>query len=226
MRIDNPKKIIFIHINKTGGSSVTKLFSKYINNAKVHINKERGLGTTEDYSVRDKHVTLKGYSNKISNINDYFIFTIIRNPYSRALSLYYWHRNNTNAMKSANKSITYFDPEDFKGFVSRLKNPKSDDHHAVFSDKGIFQYTNLILNEKNICNKIKILKFENLNEIYEIEELKEIIGDEKIEHLNKSALSEFNYKDIYIKYPEIQEFVYNFWKKDFILLNYNKDITI
>jgi hypothetical protein len=227
MIINSPKKIIFIHINKTGGTSITKLFRNYINKKNIvfqGIRENRGLGETEDFNLKNKHFTLKKYKNNLKNFHDYFIFTIVRNPYSRALSLYYWHKNNKKAIGIKCTDPNYFDPEDFKLFVLRLKTPKKEDCHGRFLEHDIYQYKSLILDNNTIYDKIKFLKFENLNEIYKLVELKELIKNEKLEHCNKSGLSTFNYIDIYIKYPEIQEFVYNFWKDDFIKLKYEKKL--
>jgi hypothetical protein len=69
------KKIIFIHIPRTGGTSVEKYFNfKY----------EAGWKPKTA-----QHLTLQEYSEHYDTDN-YFKFTIVRNPWDRLMSWYLW----------------------------------------------------------------------------------------------------------------------------------------
>ena len=67
------KKIIFVHIQKSGGTSVLKFFKNKKNHNKI----------------KDD---IKYLKNKKENINNYFKFTIVRNPWDRIVSFYHYHK--------------------------------------------------------------------------------------------------------------------------------------
>ena len=73
-------KILFIHIPRTGGTSVEKFFE-----FKTHDN----LLSTQSSIRNAQHLTLKEYTQEI-DIEKYFKFTIVRNPWDRLLSWYLW----------------------------------------------------------------------------------------------------------------------------------------
>jgi hypothetical protein len=69
------KKIIFIHIPRTGGSSVEKYFN---------------FKFSSDWKPKTaQHLTLEEYSNHY-DLDKYFKFTIVRNPWDRLISWYLW----------------------------------------------------------------------------------------------------------------------------------------
>jgi hypothetical protein len=74
-------KLLFIHIPRTGGTSVEKFFE-----FKSHDNLLSGRPPTV---YNGQHFTLSEYAEKI-NVEKYFKFTIVRNPWDRLLSWYLW----------------------------------------------------------------------------------------------------------------------------------------
>jgi hypothetical protein len=68
--IDHKNKIIFIHIPKTGGESITKMFW----NEKLNLKK-------------GKHKTIFDYEKEV-DIRNYFCFCFVRHPYERIQSYY------------------------------------------------------------------------------------------------------------------------------------------
>jgi hypothetical protein len=70
--IDHIKKIVYIHIPKTGGTTIEKIF----------FNKNSS----------SEHITITEYSNYY----DYFIFSFVRNPYTRIISVYNYFINGGN----------------------------------------------------------------------------------------------------------------------------------
>jgi hypothetical protein len=68
-------KILFIHIPRTGGTSVEN-----------HFNYQSKHGWNPKNS---QHLTLEEYSNHY-NLDDYFKFTVVRNPWDRLVSWYIW----------------------------------------------------------------------------------------------------------------------------------------
>jgi len=70
------KKILFVHIPRTGGVSVEKYF-----------NWESGVGWKD--SDLAQHLTLEEYSWN-NDLNDYFKFSFVRNPWDRLVSWFLW----------------------------------------------------------------------------------------------------------------------------------------
>ena len=136
MIIDNKEynNFLFIHIPKTGGTSINNTFEK--NNLKT-------WNTVKDYG----HDPL--YILKNNNIIDSstFVFSVVRNPYTRAFS--YWkHFNINNAVNLS-----------FMEFLLTIENKiQTDQTPWIIYDQTFFLY------DKEI-NITKLYKFENLKEI-------------------------------------------------------------
>ena len=90
--INHEHKFVFIHIPKTGGSSIESIFMD-------------GLGETHDYP--GKHSILKKKSK-----DGFFTFAFVRNPYDKILSHYTFF-----AKKTKMGLADYYDGGSFPGFV-------------------------------------------------------------------------------------------------------------
>lgn len=132
---DINKKIIFTHPPKCGGTSIEdllgflKLRQKY-----PHIN-------------RIKHASLEEHFNELKNKNvffrDFYTFSIIRNPWSRAVSFYnhykykefYYWRNKTSheELLHLTKDATIMT---FKEFI--FKYSKSIFNHQAYTNPFMF----------------------------------------------------------------------------------------
>lgn len=99
--LNHQYKFLFIHIGKTGGTSIEKLF---IPEANINFN-----------SVANKHHTLERYSKEFPNETaNYFKFTFMRNPFDWLVSRYFWSR-------SQGLIINYTFPE----FITRIITDKN-----------------------------------------------------------------------------------------------------
>lgn len=130
MMISHTHRFIFIHVYKTGGSSIFVAFSPYgvAEGLPYHplakevkaIIKEGG---TEIYC--DSYPALTEVSDAWDR---YFKFAFVRNPYDYVVSLYSWLKINTSHdMHSYINSITFHD------FVKTLENPELEPeefHHG------------------------------------------------------------------------------------------------
>ena len=83
------KDFIFIHIPKSGGGAIKDHLLKHIPNENLFYPKE------------GYHSRLMDYADAITNnplckpLSEYFIFTVLRNPFERMVSLYEWKRKGT-----------------------------------------------------------------------------------------------------------------------------------
>ena len=136
MIIDNKEynNFLFIHIPKTGGTSINNTFEK--NNLKT-------WNTVKDYG----HDPL--YILKNNNIIDSstFVFSVVRNPYTRAFS--YWKHFNINNATSLS----------FIEFLSTIEN-KIQFNQTPWT---IYDQTSFLYDKE--INITKLYKFENLKEI-------------------------------------------------------------
>ena len=117
-----------------------------------------------------KHKDITYYKNTYGEkINDYFKFTIVRNPYDRMLSYYFW---------SKGKNDQKFDRNEFINFI---KSNTSFQHEYIDNTFHIIHFENII------------------NELKNIECFKEIIDFNNYPTLNASSNSKRNYNEIYDK---------------------------
>lgn len=90
MIINDSKKFVFVHIPKTGGNSILRpLFDTdcplgdVVTNDQLH----QPSGVLFDWNFSHGHTAADRHT--INNTR-YFSFSIIRNPWDRAVSLYFW----------------------------------------------------------------------------------------------------------------------------------------
>ena len=176
-------KTIFIHIPKNAGTSIEEYFGN--NSFKVQPNKHDNI-----YDIK------KMFPNPYNN---YRKFTIIRNPYDKMVSWYFYLRRNTFENVFAEGDVIEFnewikDPSKFWNFNDPISYLKPQ-HNWV--DKTV-----------------RIIKFENLNK-----ELEEFFGEEidlpvtnKSDH--KHYLNYYNQKSL--------DIIYDRYKEDFEKYNYKR----
>ena len=193
--ISKNKKFVFIHIPKTGGSSIEKCLKKYStdkitgneNNVQVICNK-----TNNNY----KHATLQQHKNIYGDIiSDYFKFTVIRNPWDRLISLWHWGGNG-----NFNK----------KKFINKIKT-RSKEQGAWAPMVNYICKDNKILVDK-------IVRFENLDKEFH-QTMNKMDIKITLPHINKTKHR--NYTSYYD--DELKTIIEQYYKKDIELFNYKFD---
>ena len=172
-------KAIFVHIPKNAGTSI----EKYFGNGSVRIQP-------------NKHADIHEIKTKFKNsYNNYKKFTIIRNPYDKMVSWYFYLKRNLGE----NYNVIEFN--------EWIKDPSKFWH----ADDPID-----FLKPQCECvdNTVILLKFENLNK-----ELKQFFGKE----INLPITNKSNHNN-YLEYynQESLDIIYNRYKKDFEKFNYKK----
>lgn len=164
------KKILFIHIPKTGGTAIEEMFCRYTNNAmfvwpKYYENNIWGKNNGLEY----QHLSAKQIFDefKILNINDIdFIFTVVRNPYDRFASEVNWKdRLSKNTDKKHAIQNCFDDIETnpkychnlsqlnfLEGYIDKIKIYKYED-----------SFEQIIKDIKILCNLQIKIKIENIN---------------------------------------------------------------
>jgi chondroitin 4-sulfotransferase 11 len=165
--IDDKHKFIFIHIPKTGGTSIEKAFKKRIKGG-------------------HKHLTLFDYENELkTEIEKYFVFSVIRNPWDRLVS--YWKYRQGKRHAPIDGKLNEFDK--WLKFISSLDlnnlNGKTARGNIPDFRMGLDLQFNSLLNKKNEIN-INLIRFENLQEDFNTICDKIGIPQQQLPHKNKT----------------------------------------
>ena len=91
MIVADKKKAIFIHIEKTGGRSITKLLTPYVSE-QYRIKNPKMPGWGQTWHINSQHARFYESLPILDRLNidpqEYFKFAIVRSPYSRLLSIW------------------------------------------------------------------------------------------------------------------------------------------
>lgn len=202
----NNINLLYIHIPKTGGSSIEKYFSKKY---RIKLDQKALYGFLHDKHNRQinpslQHLTYNNiveYHNELNiNMNHLDILTVVRDPYDRCISdLFYFKKID----KSASPEKVFQAIQDFV-----KQNP---DNHATP------QYKFVTDGKGELIHNMKIMNTETLND----DMIRLGYTDFDFQrNVNPDAL---NYKD-YLNADSIQ-FINDYYDKDFTLFHYNKKST-
>ena len=202
------QNLCFIHIPKTGGQSIETHFfekEKPILGIKDELYIEKymmnHIWNFDPSNIRFsyQHFTYDDLKNKISDIDNYRIFTVIRNPYDRIASEFHYRTNFSRNEVHLKVKFADF----VRSFLQEGVNNLMDNHQLP-------QYK-FIEN----CSNIQIIRFETLNEDFNRlfkEQLKCKIG----------ASSRRDFNEYYT--IKVKEMVKEFYKRDFEMFGYPMEL--
>jgi len=157
------EKIIFIHIPKCAGSSIASALFHKIKYPNFRGYTKMSQADQKKYKTNLvlKHNTLT--SHIIKNFDAYYKFTIVRNPYDRFISSYFWKKQNlkhltlleyldeaekflesnrnNDQLSLINKAIPHFLPQ--KNYVMVNGENKMDDVFCFEDMERVFEKLNL-----------------------------------------------------------------------------------
>ena len=168
--ISYDKKFIFVHINKTAGTSMEKALADY----GVKKLEEKGDLKFELNYNQSQHFNCDEYKKYLgSEYDDYFKFTVVRNPFDRVVSYYYGG--------AIQKGLNFKD-----WVVDRYLNENYKDYIRMYSD-----YTHWFDKDEMNC----VLKFENLDQDFiKLKETLDLNCELGKANVNKSRT---HYRDYY-----------------------------
>lgn len=157
--ISHKLKFIFIHIPRTAGTAIEHLLEQYGEGKLIDIGggvwepdeetKKQILKVYPNFNFIDesKHMTALEWKNVLKEkYKDYYKFTIVRNPYDKALSIRKFH-HCFNFCQEFN---------DMVDFVLKQDRFFEDENGNNIVDE-IFYYENLEQSWKTICEKLGII---------------------------------------------------------------------
>lgn len=157
--ISHKHKFIFIHISKTGGTSI-----EHALDPNIPLDKPNISDTTGNTDFIDKHWSAKQYNQKYpEQYKKFFTFAFVRNPWDRMLSNYKWLK-----------------------FIGRIN--RSFDQWIANPTWGFraYSYQKMICDNRGSIIVDYIGKFENLQENFDIVCDKIGIPQKKLPHKNKT----------------------------------------
>jgi hypothetical protein len=215
MVINDRRKVIFIHIPKTGGVSVERSIHKALGgDEKIPYGQLINQPPKIEQSIPGLglHSMLKDYRRYFGQeINDFYIFSIVRNPWRRMVSHYEYLISTM-----FNRRVNAYNRLDFPKFVQVYK--------TKLLAYSLLEGYDTFLKDDYSTQLNKVIKLENINE-----ELP-IIGDEiKLEitevlHMNPTNPNQKehkNWRDYYN--PGLRDRVYKMFENDIKKYNYEFD---
>ena len=188
--ISHEHKIIFIHIPKTGGTSIERFFG--VNPVEFCKEKLSGLHTKHGWL---QHCTLTEMETCFDiDINNFYSFTFVRNPWDKMVSSYFYELKWIKDKKL-----------NFLGYVKN--SPEINKYHNKAHRREQYQY---IIDQSNEPAVNYIGRFENLQQDFDIVCDKIGIPRQKLPHVNKTKHK--HYTEYYD--DETREIVAEKYKKD------------
>lgn len=229
MILSHEHKFIFIHIGKTGGTSIEKVLCKH-------------LGIDFDLTIKNpkngnwwKHAWSSGMRSHVGKDiwNDYFTFGFVRNPYDMLLSLYSMYTQYPEYIDPINHNNLYHPWNQFEDFEDLVMSMGEGVHEP--DNKWKKQLKKLgAPNTMRVWNSLKNLqskylcdeqddiivdyvgKFENLQN--DFNHCCDRIGIEQLDLIKHGATRHRSFKDIYT--PAMREIVKAHSGKDIERFNY------
>lgn len=222
MLISDKKKFIFIHIYKTAGTSVSRLFvpySRFIDRVAYDFKLTSSLlgristfmkwqdDGFKQFTGFRKHSKASDIKNKLGSekYHEYFKFIFVRNPFDLLVSLFHYIKQSPSHIDyNKVKSLNF--KQFIKFHISNKPNLQIDFMTDTDSSEFIVNYVG---------------RFETLNkDIIELKNKLSINDGKQLQHKNSSKeRKNINYKSFYD--TESIELVNEYFKKDLEQLGYN-----
>lgn len=193
------KKCIFVHIPKTAGTSIEQFL------------RDRGKNHLDFFGVHNnrslQHLTAIELKKIVPIYNTLYKFSMVRNPYDRLLSEYYW-TNIPNMGHKYGKTKDQFLQKVINIVINNKYFEHRDNDHFIPQYNFVFNNNELIVDE--------VFQYEKLKDATNY--LKKKLGiNINFPYLNKTSATK---KDQWT--DKQKEIIYKLYNKDFIIFRYDK----
>ncbi len=200
MPVSKKHKFKFIHIPKTGGSSIEVIFDlQHEENLFI----PRLTHQIERCMFAPQHFPHSVVNTFKPECKDYFSFTIVRNPYTRIISEYFYINKNFEGRSAKN-----FNEGDFNDWLDKSLIKFDTDHklpQVSFLDVPVDM----------------VLKLENLNQDW-LKLNKRLRTNLQLIHDNSSSINKQDIVNSLSKNTKLK--IFNIFKEDFNQFNYEHNI--
>lgn len=206
-------KAIYIHIPKTGGTTIGNIFHPddiILHRASDSLGQKYSDILSDPIKHIADHQTYKQYKDFLSmnnlDIKYFYIFTFIRNPYSRVYSTWQFLKYQKSISNPVFNHVETQTLSSFEIFVNHLL-------HNNHRDFCIDQIDYVRSNDCNFIGRYEFFK----NDLLLL--MKKFNISKDIPHLNKASDNPNEYKKAINK--NIQNTIYSIYKEDFLEFNYS-----
>ena len=111
-------KCVFVHIPKTGGSSIEKVLNPEMGPVSQMSSVDLFVGWSDEFKIWMQHATMQQLNDFHSeNLTTYFKFGFARNPWDRAVSDYLWLIRDAEEISGIH---AFYDYLTSRGFFSKM----------------------------------------------------------------------------------------------------------
>lgn len=206
--LDKKNKVLFIHIPRTGGTSIERLIG-------LPFTPDNLCGVINNKALQ--HMTAKEIRNRIGadEFNYYWKFSVVRHPYTRMVSEFHW-RPKVQVRQFPKLKFG----SNFIQFLTRVKSIVKNNKYSdsVFHDHFIPQYKYLTIDDDDKLVTDYVIRFENL--VSEFEVVKEKLGSDKsLIKCQSSGYSNMDSRSILT--PKAKKLIQEIYAKDFELFGFS-----
>ena len=141
--ISHKHKFIFVHISKTGGSSIERAL-----NPDIKLDSSPRTKNTGNTVLKEKHWYVDRYQQEYKKqFDEYFKFTIVRNPWDREVSRWKWRGLALNENHSFKKHLEHAFVDNYSQWIC------NNDQYLM---DYIGRFENLQQDFNIICDKIGV----------------------------------------------------------------------
>ena len=191
--INSPSKVLFIHIPKTAGNAIMTLANELYGTTIIKNNRTKNTNF---------HSTLQDAESYVQNTDNFYSFTVVRNPWSRISSWYFFRKSILakalkNPIKQAKKVARTH--SEIQQEYSLMETNFDDWLYNYLDQPWDYTWCSLAINQSHWLqsNKLQIDKIIKYEELADGFQSIPIFTGQKLNVTNRSKSSTIPYQNLY-----------------------------